>query len=201
MSIIFTNEVYPVTQNDQILLEKKIQDKLSTVCKFDDFFAMNEPTFSDSNGQPKVSFKAFYNYTTNNIDEIYNGTMKKAIEEKFMSPQRNTKNVEQLVEIQQINATKLNDFFKCDTTYTGYDIQTNGTAIYCISPCESNRNYCNSGNCSHTPTGPKCSCGQSSSMYQSTGDRCQESTILTTPSSKSFSAHLQAFWDWPCCWA
>uniref|UniRef100_UPI00358EDD3E mucin-4-like isoform X1 n=1 Tax=Myxine glutinosa TaxID=7769 RepID=UPI00358EDD3E len=179
ISIIFPNKEYPATQNDQTLLEEEIKDELSTVCKLGDSFAINEFKYTDSNGHLKASFKAYYNYTTNNIDEIYNGSMKKAIEEKCKSLKRNTKKVEQSVEIEQINASELNNFFKCDTTYTGYHIQTNGTAIYCISPCKSNINYCNGGNCSHTPSGPKCSCGQSSSMYQSTGDRCQISTILT----------------------
>uniref|UniRef100_A0A8C4N648 EGF-like domain-containing protein n=1 Tax=Eptatretus burgeri TaxID=7764 RepID=A0A8C4N648_EPTBU len=77
------------------------------------------------------------------------------------------------------SAGQLNDFFQCNTTYQKYDIQTNDTAIYCISPCASDKNHCNGGTCSHTASGPKCTCGKISGIYQSTGDRCQDSTILT----------------------
>ena len=36
-----------------------------------------------NNGKAQASLTAFYNYTNNNIDEIYNGEMMKAIQDKF----------------------------------------------------------------------------------------------------------------------
>uniref|UniRef100_A0A8C4NBT6 Uncharacterized protein n=2 Tax=Eptatretus burgeri TaxID=7764 RepID=A0A8C4NBT6_EPTBU len=136
-----------------------------------------------STGKAQASLTAFYNYTNKNIDKIYNGEMMKAIRDSF--PHRARRSYTGLVTLygniiqKNASAGQLNDFFQCNTTYQKYDIQTNDTAIYCISPCASDKNHCNGGTCSHTASGPKCTCGKISGIYQSTGDRCQDSTILT----------------------
>uniref|UniRef100_UPI00358E3F4F fibrillin-1-like n=1 Tax=Myxine glutinosa TaxID=7769 RepID=UPI00358E3F4F len=185
MRVIFKNETRkdPTTVE---MLKKKLQEIFGNVPTYGpDFFETSDPIFSlDNNGKVQASFTAFYNYTNQNIDEIYNGAMREAIRRSF--PHLSSRSYRGLVILNdsviiQKNAPvdQLNNFFECNTSYKGYEILTNDTAIYCISPCESSKNYCNGGNCSHTPFGPTCSCATSSGIHQSTGDRCQNSTILT----------------------
>uniref|UniRef100_UPI00359018BB fibrillin-1-like n=1 Tax=Myxine glutinosa TaxID=7769 RepID=UPI00359018BB len=185
MRVIFKNEIRmdPTTVE---MLKKKLQEIFGNVPTYGpDFFETSDPIFSlDNNGKVQASFTAFYNYTNQNIDEIYNGAMREAIRRSF--PHLSSRSYRGLVILNdsviiQKNAAvdQLNNFFECNTSYKGYEILTNDTAIYCISPCESSKNYCNDGNCSHTPSGPTCTCATSSGIHQSTGDRCQNSTILT----------------------